>query len=109
MNKSQIRFARTLAATWKVLRDPVLTNIYMRKWKRQRKIGGTIYGFVFREMYKGAWWSFEEEHGKWAVGYIPLENGRPMRPLPSALPKAEALFLRDIYPTDKGREKTEKS
>ncbi|MBR5854413.1 MAG: hypothetical protein IKY87_01875 [Paludibacteraceae bacterium] len=54
MNKSQIRFARTLAATWKVLRDPVLTNIYMRKWKRQRKIGGTIYGFVFREMYKGA-------------------------------------------------------
>lgn len=54
MNKSQIRFARTLAATWKVLHDPVLTNIYVRKWKRQRDIHLTIYGFVFREMYKGA-------------------------------------------------------
>ena len=54
MTTSQIRFARTLAATWKVLHDPVLTNIYVRKWKRQRKISITIYGFVFREMYKGA-------------------------------------------------------
>ena len=54
MNKSQIRFCRTLAATWKVLHDPVLTNIYVRKWKRQRDIHLTIYGFVFREMYKAA-------------------------------------------------------
>ena len=54
MNKSQIRFCRTLAATWKVLHDPVLTNIYVRKWKRQRDIRLTIYGFVFREMYKAA-------------------------------------------------------
>ena len=54
MNKSQIRFCRTLAATWKVLHDPVLTNIYVRKWKRQRDIQLTIYGFVFREMYKAA-------------------------------------------------------
>ena len=54
MTTSQIRFARTLAATWKVLHDPVLTNIYVRKWKRQRKISITIYGFVFREMYKEA-------------------------------------------------------
>ena len=54
MNKSQIRFCRTLAATWKVLHDPVLTNIYVRKWKRQRDIRVTIYGFVFREMYKAA-------------------------------------------------------
>ena len=54
MNKSQIRFCRTLAATWKVLHDPVLTNISVRKWKRQRDIHLTIYGFVFREMYKAA-------------------------------------------------------
>ena len=54
MNKSQIRFCRTLAATWKVLHDPVLTNIYVRKWKRQRDIHLTIYGYVFREMYKAA-------------------------------------------------------
>ena len=52
MNKSQIRFCRTLVATWKVLHDPVLTNIYVRKWKRQRDIRLTIYGYVFREMYK---------------------------------------------------------
>jgi hypothetical protein len=54
MNKSQIRFRRTLAATWKVLHDPVLTNIYVRKWKRQRDAMVTIYGYVFREMYKAA-------------------------------------------------------
>ena len=54
MNKNQLRFVRTLTATWKVLHDPVLTNIYVRKWKRQRDIRLTIYGFVFREMYKTA-------------------------------------------------------
>ena len=54
MTQNQIRFVRTLTATWKVLRDPVLTKIYMRKWKRKRKIGSTIYGFVFRDMYKAA-------------------------------------------------------
>lgn len=54
MNKSQIRFSRTLVATWKVLHDPVLTNIYVRKWKRQRDMMVTIYGYVFREMYKAA-------------------------------------------------------
>ena len=31
MNQNQIRFVRTLTATWKVLRDPVLTTIYMKK------------------------------------------------------------------------------
>lgn len=54
MTQNQLRFIRTLAATWKVLHDPVLTNIYVRKWKRQRDIRLTIYGFVFREMYKAA-------------------------------------------------------
>ena len=54
MNKSQIRFCCTLAATWKVLRDPVLTTIYTKKWKRRTDKNLTIYGFVFREMYKAA-------------------------------------------------------
>ena len=49
---TQDRFTLALHATWSVLHDPVLTNIYVRKWKRQRDIRVTIYGFVFREMYK---------------------------------------------------------
>ena len=52
MNKSQIRFARTLAATWKVLHDPVLTTIYMKKCKRRKAGLQTIYGFVWNEMYR---------------------------------------------------------
>ncbi len=54
MNKNQIRFVRTLTATWKVLRDPVLTTIYMKKWKRQRDRYRTLYGFVFKELYRAA-------------------------------------------------------
>ncbi len=54
MNKNQIRFIRTLTATWKVLRDPVLTTIYMKKWKNRKDKMQTIYGFVFNEMYKAA-------------------------------------------------------
>ena len=54
MNKSQIRFVRTLTATWKVLRDPVLTTIYMKKWKNRKDKTQTIYGYVFQEMYKAA-------------------------------------------------------
>lgn len=56
MNKNQIRFVRTLTATWKVLRDPVLTTIYMKKWKRQRQHDRyrTLYGFVFKELYRAA-------------------------------------------------------
>ena len=55
MTQNQIRFVRTLTATWKVLRDPVLTTIYMKKWKNRKDKMQTIYGFVFREMYKAAW------------------------------------------------------
>ena len=59
MNKNkqmttQVRFTLALNATWSVLRDPVLTKMYVRKWKRQRDIRLTIYGYVFREMYKAA-------------------------------------------------------
>ena len=48
MTQNQLRFVRTLAATWKVLRDPVLTTIYTKKWKRRTDKNLTIYGFVFR-------------------------------------------------------------
>ena len=61
MNKSQIRFVRTLTATWKVLRDPVLTTIYMKKWKNRKDKTQTIYGYVFQEMYKAAWWHSERQ------------------------------------------------
>ena len=57
MNKNkqmtpQVRFTLALNTTWSVLRDPVLTKIYVRKWKRQNGLLVTIYGYVFREMYK---------------------------------------------------------
>ena len=55
MTKNQLRFVRTLTATWKVLRDPVLTTIYMKKWKNRKDKTLTIYGYVFQEMYKAAW------------------------------------------------------
>ena len=48
----QVRFTLALNATWSVLLDPVLTKIYVRKWKRQNGLLVTIYGYVFREMYK---------------------------------------------------------
>ena len=48
----QVRFTLALNATWSILRDPVLTKIYVRKWKRQNGLLVTIYGYVFREMYK---------------------------------------------------------
>ena len=59
---NQVRFMLTLNATWSVLRDPVLTKMYTRVWKRyvtratkdiapkQRLL--TLYGFVFNLMYK---------------------------------------------------------
>ena len=58
---TQDRFTLALHATWSVLRDPVLTNIYMRQWKRyiarlsKSPISGTqvvtLYGYVFNKMY----------------------------------------------------------
>ena len=54
MTKYQLRFVRTLTATWKVLRDPVLTTIYIKKWKNRKDKTLTIYGYVFQEMYKAA-------------------------------------------------------
>lgn len=61
MNTTQIRFILTLHATWAVLRDPVLTRIYARKWKRALAMMSktitpddrlpSLYGYVFRTLY----------------------------------------------------------
>ena len=58
---SQVRFTLTLNATWSVLRDPLLTKIYARQWKRYvsraaKEIAPTerlltLYGYVFNVMY----------------------------------------------------------
>ena len=58
---TQVRFTLTLNATWSVLRDPVLTKIYARQWKRYvsrstKEIASTerlltLYGYVFNLMY----------------------------------------------------------
>ena len=56
---TQDRFTLALHATWSVLRDPVLTKIYMRQWEalypRPMSVDGeelTLYGYVFNIMYK---------------------------------------------------------
>lgn len=59
---TQDRFTLALNATWSVLRDPVLTKIYMRQWKRYLSrlshslvLGAkliTLYGYIFNVMYK---------------------------------------------------------
>ena len=58
----QVRFTLALNATWSVLRDPVLTKMYSRLWKRyvtratkeivptERLL--TLYGFIFNLMYR---------------------------------------------------------
>ena len=61
----QVRFTLTLNATWSVLRDPVLTKIYARQWKRYvtratKEISPyerilTLYGFIFNLMYREAY------------------------------------------------------
>ena len=33
MNKSQIRFAMAAHAAWLVIRNPVLTRVYMKQWE----------------------------------------------------------------------------
>ena len=57
----QVRFTLALNATWSILRDPVLTKLYARHWKRYitratKEIAPTerlltLYGFVFNVMY----------------------------------------------------------
>ena len=61
MNQSQIKFAMAAYATWLVLRNPVLTNVYLDKWQnlpsRPTSKDGevlTLYGFIFHEMYDAA-------------------------------------------------------
>ena len=59
MNKSQIRFAMAAHAAWLVMKNPVLTRVYMNQWEnlypRPLSAGGeelTLYGYVFYVMYK---------------------------------------------------------
>ena len=59
MNLSQIRFAMAAHAAWLVLKNPVLTRIYMQQWQsltpRPTTQDGkelTLYGFVFNIMYQ---------------------------------------------------------
>ena len=59
---TQMRFILTLHATWSVLRDPVLTKMYTRHWKRYiskcSKIINpgekmlSLYGYVWNVMYQ---------------------------------------------------------
>jgi hypothetical protein len=58
---TQDRFTLALHATWSILRDPVLTKIYSRLWKRYVNkstkvlVPGTrlltLYGYIFNAMY----------------------------------------------------------
>ncbi len=61
MNKSQIRFAMAAYAAWVVMKNPVLTRVYMKQWEelypRPVSVDGeelSLYGYVFHEMYKAA-------------------------------------------------------
>ena len=58
----QVRFTLALNATWSVLRDPVLTKMYTRQWKRYvtkcskvltpgEKLL-SLYGYVWNVMYR---------------------------------------------------------
>ena len=58
MNKSQIRFAMAAHAAWLVMKNPVLTRVYMDQWEnlypRPLSAEGeelTLYGYVFNIMY----------------------------------------------------------
>ena len=61
MNKSQIRFAMAAHAAWIVMKNPVLTRVYMSQWEnmypRPLSVEGaelSLYGYVFQVMYKAA-------------------------------------------------------
>ena len=62
MNKSQIRFAMAAHAAWLVMKNPVLTRVYMSQWERyvakcsKVLIPGekllSLYGYVWNVMYQ---------------------------------------------------------
>ena len=58
MNKSQIKFAMAAHAAWLVLRNPILTRVFIQQWEslypRPLSVDGeelTLYGYVFNVMY----------------------------------------------------------
>ena len=59
MNKAQIRFAMAAHAAWLVMKNPVLTRVFMQQWEslypRPLSVEGealTLYGYVFNIMYR---------------------------------------------------------
>ena len=59
MNKSQIRFAMASHAAWLVMKNPVLTRVYMDQWEKlyPRPLSAegeelSLYGYVFNVMYE---------------------------------------------------------
>jgi hypothetical protein len=59
MNKAQIRFAMAAHAAWLVMKNPILSRIYMHEWEqlypRPLSVEGeelTLYGYVFNIMYR---------------------------------------------------------
>ena len=61
MNKSQIRFAMAAHAAWIVMKNPVLTRVYMEQWERMYprplSVEGaelSLYGYVFQDDVQGS-------------------------------------------------------
>ena len=61
LTSSQIRFAMAAYAAWVVMKNPVLTRVYMQQWEqlypRPLSVDGkelTLYGYIFHVMYQAA-------------------------------------------------------
>ena len=85
MNKSQIRFAMAAHAAWLVMKNPVLTRVYMEQWEklhpRPLSVEGeelSLYGYVFQVMYKAAWVK-QPEKGIKALGKSFINCTEPCR------------------------------
>ena len=85
MNKSQIRFAMAAHAAWLVMKNPVLTRVYMSQWEslypRPLSVEGeelSLYGYVFQVMYKAAWVKRPEKEIK-ALGRSFINYTEPCR------------------------------
>ena len=61
MNKAQIRFAMAAHAAWLVMKNPILSRLYMHEWEQlyprpttQEGKLLTLYGYIFYIMYEAA-------------------------------------------------------
>ena len=85
MNKSQIRFAMAAHAAWLVMKNPVLTRLYMTQWEKlyPRPLSAegeelSLYGYVFNVMYGAAWVKRPEREIK-ALGRSFINYTEPCR------------------------------